>query len=115
MIPFGSITSVVPLVVLGFAYLVYLGAILLNKPAACELAGTGKTISIIEGDSNADQVRETPDFRFIVDNEIDAADKYETDIIDWEHFLSVLHELPVAVPSVLHSVSQFLPRPPPAC
>lgn len=114
MLPFGSITSVVPLVVLGFAYLVYLGAILLNKPAANELQLTEVAVNIIEADASDYSASSIPDFRYLIDHD-DVCTASDNEIIKWEHFRSVLHELPPQRQMVLHNVSQFLPRPPPVC
>lgn len=115
MLPFGSITSVVPLVVLGFAYLVYLGAILLNKPAVSELSKPKESITIIEADAHENQISGIPDFRSLTDDEAGASLLSDDDNIGWEYFLSVIPELPPVRASVLHSVCPFLPRPPPAC
>lgn len=114
MLPFGSITSVVPLVVLGFAYLVYLGTILLNKPDVIEFPGSVEAANIIKADSREDFISAIPDFRLSIDNESDVLITSDTEYQLWEVFLTVIHELPPARPSVLHNVSQFLPRPPPA-
>lgn len=115
MLPFGSITSVVPLVVLGFAYLVYLGAILLNKPPVSEFSGPEATINIIEPDTAEDIARQIPDFRSFTDNNSDGLSAVEENITDWSHFLSFIAEIPPSRPLILHHVSQFLPRPPPLC
>lgn len=115
MLPFGSITSVVPLVVLGFAYLVYLGAILLNKPAIDEFPPNDAAVmNIIEADANGETTFTIPDFRSLTGTGTDAIISVDDNIIDWSQFLSFIAEIPPARPLVLHNVSQFLPRPPPA-
>ena len=109
MLPFGSITSVVPLFVLAFAYLIYFGASALNKTKS-EDPALSKELAI-DTQLPYNQLT-TPDYKDIVFS-VDAI-RAEVQVIS---FFSSPDIFPPGVPVKriiqLYCGSYFSPRPPP--
>lgn len=109
MLPFGSITSIVPLFVLAFAYLLYFSANTLNKNNADEKKVTEEKNQLNPG------VNEIflPDFRIVDDTESDelvnSAKVYPTT----NFIISSFRLPPDGNTSPLHWSNCFSPRPPP--
>lgn len=109
MLPFGSITSVVPLFVLAFAYLIYFGASALNKTKS-ENPVPGKEL-VVDSQLPYNQPTIT-DYRDIVvtDDMVPAEDQVFS-------FSSSSDSFPPGIPVKriipLYFGSYFSPRPPP--
>jgi hypothetical protein len=109
MLPFGSITSVVPLFVLAFAYLIYFGASALNKTKSEDPALSKE----LAAETHLPYYQlTTPDYRDIVVS-VDAVPAEVQDI----SFFSSPDTFPPGIPVKriipLHCGSYFSPRPPP--
>ncbi len=109
MLPFGSITSLVPLLVLACAYFIYFGAAVVNKHASQEQSTSGKEIIV-----KSELSFEYRDFRTIDDNETNEFIADNSEFIPHDFagifIIELLHDK-LAPP---FAVSAFSPRPPPA-
>lgn len=115
MLPFSSITSLIPLLLLGFAYLIYFCASVFIKPVIL----TNEAIATQEKNSTeaiepASQQNDYPDYRILADNEITADAVITKNAVCCEpcfRLPSGTNNLRLAD---LHRVAAFFPRPPPA-
>lgn len=112
MLPFGSITSIIPLFLLASAYVIYLSATFFSRhvPQENNVIEQEKTIYITK--VNAGDPVDYPDFRS-VDNGHDefvaGARDFPLKVICCSH----LYEISSGKPVRLHTISGFSPRPPP--
>ena len=109
MLPFGSITSIVPLFVLAFAYLIYFGASALNKTKS-EDPALSKELAV-ETQLPYNQLT-IPDYRDIIVS-IDAVPA-EVQVISYSCLPdSFPPGIPIRTTIPLYHGSYFSPRPPP--
>lgn len=115
MLPFGSITSIIPLFILAFAYVIYFSASLLNRhnsPASGEIIPENKSEIRAELSSTSDQF---PDFRYIDDYQVDEIPPSTLEKISFKDFTcSLIEEILYGNLTPQHRISGFSPRPPPA-
>lgn len=109
MLPFGSITSVVPLFVLAFAYLIYFGASALNKTKS-EDPAFSKELAV-DTQLSYNQLT-TPDYRDILIS-VDAVPAEAQVISCFCSPDSFPPGIPVKRIIPLYCGSYFSPRPPP--
>lgn len=111
MLPFGSITSIVPLVVLGFAYVLFLCASVLNKNETTDVDDFVSDKQIIIADN---QLSKLPD-NSIQYHDIQNADLSREKVHDHivcPLYISSLHDHPWEISDPLYGCS-FRVRPPP--
>lgn len=110
MLPFSSITSIVPLFILGFAYFIYFGASVLSKHVP-QTEDSGRDKNIVKTVSNSESITYI-DYRLAsVDQSCEPEPSFDFSLKDISCI--ILHEAPHGKPVPLHRVSQFSPRPPP--
>lgn len=111
MLPFGSITSIVPLVVLGFAYVLFLCASVLNKNETTDADDFVSDKQIIIADNPLSKI---PD-NTIQYHDIQCADIFQEAVHDHivcPFYISSLHDHPWKISDPLYGFS-FTVRPPP--
>jgi hypothetical protein len=112
MLPFGSITSLVPLSILAFAYLVYLSVSVLNK----NIPESSKTIRqseiSISSDSDNNYRVTYPDFRHH-QNDTDDHAVFPGNFYFRDNVGLFFHEIVYGELISPQCVSPFSPRPPP--
>ncbi|HLN56286.1 MAG TPA: hypothetical protein VK207_09850 [Bacteroidales bacterium] len=110
MLPFSSITSIVPLFILGFAYVIYFSASILSRNVP-ETEKAGQDKIIVKAETSSDSFTYI-DFRHAAnDQSCEAESAFDFSLKDLSCI--ILHEAPRGKPAPLHRVSQFSPRPPP--
>jgi hypothetical protein len=106
MLPFGSITSLVPLFILAFAYCIYFSAGLITRHIPCNENPTEKVII-----KHADDIS-YHDFRTFIDDDFEDQ-VCKTDLSPKQFicisFIEVLRDRPTPV----FRIQGFFPRPPP--
>ncbi len=112
MLPFGSITSIVPLFILGFVYLIYFSASFLNKNKP-ESIKTDQEQNILFTAVDPD-LKDCPDFRIQDDTGTDDYVVLSNDFHNNDLACALLYEIFSGELPSLTRVSQFLPRPPPS-
>jgi hypothetical protein len=119
MLPFGSITSIIPLFVLGFAYLLYFSTSLLSKPEAgadqlcVPLSESGKKEIVI----NTDRQISYPFVSFSVSNRnfSNSAETTENPLLFRQNPITLIPQLQDLQKHVLKPCYyHFSVRPPPA-
>jgi hypothetical protein len=113
MLPFGSITSLVPLSILAFAYLVYISASMLNKNIPESNKETAEAKVYASSGSETWQQVSYDDFR---NHRIDTDDNIAVpDNFHFRDYTSIFfHEITYGELFAPQCVSPFSPRPPPA-
>lgn len=112
MLPFGSITSIIPLFVLAFAYMLYFGASALNRLKPDDIASNSESKDIIFNK----QPDQDHHILYFFPNEVisqDVITEEETSVQFPDHFISFIRIIPDEESIPQFTGSGLFCRPPP--
>lgn len=112
MLPFGSITSILPLFVLACAYCVYMGSAVLSRQSPPEDSVIEQDKAIYITKDKADDHTAYPDFRDAGNGHCDIETGSRDLLLELVE-RSYLCEMDYGRPLALQAISCFSPRPPP--